>query len=114
MFDFDKNLLFGRARIGNLALCVKAKGAEHMPACACPHADRVVRVYCIDRRLMKMPGPVSRNSSTIDRPAPRKPSSCERGEGELYKNVPLPYRARKPAKRTAALQGGRSFKLWGR
>ena len=29
-----------------------------------------------------------------------------RGQGELYENVYFPYRARKPAKRTAALQGG--------
>ncbi len=29
-----------------------------------------------------------------------------RGQGELYKNVQLPYRARKPAKRTPVLQGG--------
>ena len=50
----------------------------------------------------------------FDRLAPRARSAAVRqnarpsgrGKGELYKNVYLPYRARKPAKRTPALQGG--------
>jgi hypothetical protein len=43
---------------------------------------------------------------TIDRPAPRKPRPEGRGQGELYKNGNLPYRVRKPAKRTPAREGG--------
>ncbi len=50
----------------------------------------------------------------IDRLAPRARSAAVRqnarpsgrGQGELYENVCFPYRARKPAKRTPALQGG--------
>jgi hypothetical protein len=42
----------------------------------------------------------------FDRPAPRKPRPEGRGQGELYKNGNLPYRVRKPAKRTPARKGG--------
>jgi len=48
----------------------------------------------------------------VDRPAPRKPRPEGRGQGELYKNGNLPYRVRKPAKRTPAREGGEaSLKL---
>jgi hypothetical protein len=50
----------------------------------------------------------------FDRLAPRARSAAVRqnarpsgrGQGELYEDVCFPYRARKPAKRTPALQGG--------
>ena len=45
-------------------------------------------------------------AAVIDRPAPRKPRPEGRGQGELYKNGNLPYRVRKPAKRTPAREGG--------
>jgi uncharacterized protein YecE (DUF72 family) len=43
----------------------------------------------------------------FDRPAPRKPRPKGRGQGELYKNGNLPYRVRKPAKRTPPGRAGR-------
>jgi hypothetical protein len=45
-------------------------------------------------------------SARFDRSAPRKPRPEGRGQGELYKNGNLPYRVRKPAKRTLAREGG--------
>jgi hypothetical protein len=57
-----------------------------------------------------------------DRLAPRARSAAVRqnarplgrGQGELYKNVYLPYRARKPTKRTPALQGGEASQKLGK
>ena len=39
----------------------------------------------------------------IDRLAPRKPRPLGRGQGELYKNVPLPFREASPPFRAGRL-----------